>query len=138
MATTSALSTHPLPDAQSPYSVFRKSPGRGIDSIRQGINASESLRPEAGLIVLVPQIPNSKVLVKRPFAIRIDLMDERFLATSPISEIYELGETGAEALRNYLDTLVDHFYWLREKEAVLAPSVKEEFVLLCRYLQASL
>ncbi len=67
---------------------------------------------------------------------KVEPSGDRFLATSSVSEVYELGETRDEAVHNYLDALVGHFHWLIEKEPVLAPSVQEELALLRRYLQA--
>lgn len=85
--------------------------------------------------MVINRIPDSALLVRQPLVVMIEPMGDRFLATSTLSNVYEIGETRAETLHSYLDALVEHFYWLSEKEAILAPTVKQELMALRRYLQ---
>lgn len=72
--------------------------------------------------------------VVQPFHVLIEADGEGFIAKSPISLVYEWGETWQEALQSYIPVLVEHFEWLTEIEQSLSPAVKEELTLLRKYL----
>jgi hypothetical protein len=75
------------------------------------------------------------VQVVQPFSVRMDPDENRYIATSPISLVYEMGETWQAALRAYIFALVEHFTWLSEIEQSLSQSVQEELALLREHLQ---
>ncbi len=74
-------------------------------------------------------------IVIQPFDVRISPTEEEYIATSYISNLFELGETPGQAIRNYLEMLVDALTWLKKHEANLSPSVFEELRLLQSYLR---
>jgi hypothetical protein len=69
------------------------------------------------------------------FYIRIQPVQEEFVATSDISDIYELGETPAQASLNYLHSLVDELIWFQDNKDSLSESMLEDFNKLQRYLE---
>lgn len=79
--------------------------------------------------------PQATALVIQPFIIEIVPTEEEYLATSRISNAYELGATPGQAVRNYLEFLVDELIWLQKHEETLSDSVYEDLCLLQRYLR---
>jgi hypothetical protein len=86
------------------------------------------------LSVLVRAIPGAQVSVTHPFFIQIEPDGNQYHTYSQISLIFEAGDTPANAVRNYLDVLVDHFEWLTEEESSLAPHIRQELNVLRHYL----
>lgn len=74
-------------------------------------------------------------IVIQPFVIEVAPSEEEYLATSSISNVYELGVTPGQALRSYLKSLVDELVWLERNEAILSPSIREELRVLQSYLR---
>jgi hypothetical protein len=57
------------------------------------------------------------------------------MATSNISNAFELGATPGYALKNYLEFLVDELFWLQENAEQLSSSVQDDFHRLRRYIK---
>ena len=96
--------------------------GKGSFGIREGIEIHVS-HPDATAIVL------------QHFYVEVKLVGAEYIATSNISNSFELGMTPGRAIKNYLELLVDDFTWLEKHEASLSPSVHEDLRLLQSYLQ---
>jgi len=79
--------------------------------------------------------PNISAIVLQSFVVEVKLTGEEYLATSPISNSYEFGETAARTLENYLATLVDELGWLEKHELELSPAVREDLRLLRSYIR---
>lgn len=73
--------------------------------------------------------------MEQPFIVEVVPMESDFLATSRISNAYELGVSVGQALRNYLEFLVDELIWLQTHEKELSPSITEDLRLLQNYLR---
>ena len=81
-----------------------------------------------------PDLP-ATALVIQPFVVELIPRETGYLAISDISNAYELGATAGQALRNYLELLVDELLWLQKNEEQLSPSIQEDLRLLQRYLR---
>src|SRR5437660_12361529 len=66
--------------------------------------------------------PDATALVLQSFVVEVKLMGEEYLATGYRSNAYEFGATLGQAIKNYLDILVDGLTWLEKHEAELSPS----------------
>ena len=75
------------------------------------------------------------VVVIRPFVIELTPTEEGYMASSRISNTFELGSTLYEAARNYLDFLADEVLWLRRNLEQLSPPLQDGFRLLQNYLR---
>ncbi len=87
------------------------------------------------ILVDIQQIPNQPVQVLVHFPVMLLPEDGLYIATSPISPIYEAADNPRDALTTFLDALVEHMAWLTEEESTLAPHVAEELHLLRIYLR---
>lgn len=74
-------------------------------------------------------------IITRPLVIGLTCTEEGYMANSRISNAYEVGVTPYQAIKCYLEFLVDEFLWLKENEENLSASIYEEFSLLQKYLQ---
>jgi hypothetical protein len=79
--------------------------------------------------------PDATAIVIQPFVVEVKLKGEEYLATGHISNAYEFGVTPGEALKNYLEILIDELTWLEKHEAELSPSVHEDLHLLQSYIR---
>src|SRR6266516_1393577 len=79
--------------------------------------------------------PQITVRVMQPFVIEVTPSEEEYLATSRISNAYQLGATQAQAVRNYCELLVDELIWLQKHEQNLSVSIQQDLHLLQCYLQ---
>ena len=82
-------------------------------------------------LILYPR----KARVLQSFSIKLQPVEEGFIATSDISDIYELCETSAQAVSNYLYSLVDEIIWFQEHQESLSPSMLKDFDKLQFYLR---
>jgi len=57
------------------------------------------------------------------------------MATSDISNAFELGATAGRALKNYLEFLADELFWLQENAEQLSSSVQDDFHRLRRHMR---
>jgi hypothetical protein len=83
----------------------------------------------------ISDFSGGKTHTRKPFIVRVDPDEEGFIATSPISLVYEMGTTWHEALRNYLQALMEHFEWLVDIEHSLSASIQDELLVLREYLR---
>lgn len=79
--------------------------------------------------------PEATAIVIRPIMIGLTSTEEGYMASSHISNAYELGATLHQAISNYLEFLVDELLWLRNNEENLSSSIHEELYLLQSYLR---
>ena len=81
--------------------------------------------------------PRTVAVVIQPFTIDIKLSEEEdeYMATSSISNGFELEATPSQARESYLRSLVDDLVWLQKHKKDLSPSILEELYLLQRYMQ---
>jgi len=81
--------------------------------------------------------PKVTGIVIRPFIVEITLTEtrEEYIATSRISNTFELAATPAQALKSYLRALVDELAWLEKNEKSLSPSIFEELNHLQCYIR---
>ena len=106
----------------SSVGIANASKGRVYYTIREDYKISVS-HPEAAAIVM------------RSFIVEVSPTEEEYIATSGISNAYELGATPGQAIRTYLEFLVDELIWLQKREENLSPSIHEELHLLQDYLR---
>lgn len=76
-----------------------------------------------------------KARVLQPFYIKVQLESGEFVATSDISDIYEMWETRRLAVLNYLYSLVDELMWFQENQESLSGPMLENFNKLQLYLK---
>lgn len=76
-------------------------------------------------------------LVIQPFTIDIKLSEteDEYMATSSISNGFELEATPSQARESYLRSLVDDLFWLQKHKEELSPSILEELYILQHYIQ---
>ncbi len=79
--------------------------------------------------------PKATAIVIRSFVIGLTPTEEGYMATSQISNSYELGVTPQQAIRNYLEFLVDELIWLEKNQENLSSSIHEDFSLLQSHLR---
>jgi len=83
------------------------------------------MRVANNLFISHPRLIRS-VIVLCFFQIKIKLVQEEFVATSSISDVYETGETPALATLNYLYSLIDELVWYqRNKESLSEPMLRD-------------
>ena len=70
--------------------------------------------------------PKRDAVVIKPFPIHITEVEDGYVATSDICNIYELEATRGDAVRNYLYSLVDELIWLEKEENNLSPMFLEQ------------
>ncbi len=79
--------------------------------------------------------PEASAIVIHSFIVEVSPAEEEYIATSRISNAYEYGMTPGQAIRTYLEFLVDELIWLQKHEENLSPSIREDFRLLQSYLR---
>lgn len=77
----------------------------------------------------------TQAIVIRPFIVEVAPSDEEYMATSPISNVYEFGATPGEALMTYLRLLVDELLWLQKQEQYLSSSLLDDLHHLQEYIR---
>jgi len=82
-------------------------------------------------LILYPR----KARVLQSFFIKVQPVEDGFVATSDISDVYELGETSSQAVSNYLCSLADEIIWFQEHQESLSPSMLKDFDKLQFYLR---
>ena len=122
--TTDILNLHG--DANTEATIF------GPDKV--GISTNVSCNIYTGVKISIHE-PYATAMIIRPFIIGLTRTDEGYMASSRISNAYELGETPYQAIKSYLEFLVDEFLWLSKNEENLSASIHDEFSLLQKYLQ---
>ncbi|HZO74231.1 MAG TPA: hypothetical protein VFB60_18665 [Ktedonobacteraceae bacterium] len=89
---------------------------------------------EKGCLISNPDLMK-KARVLQPFYVKVQLDRGEFVATSDISDIYEVRETKGLAVRNYLYSLVDELIWFEENQESLLGPMLESFNKLQLYLK---
>ncbi|HLJ32447.1 MAG TPA: hypothetical protein VKU38_02300 [Ktedonobacteraceae bacterium] len=79
--------------------------------------------------------PDAKTTVRQLFYVEVRLVGEEYIASSSISNSFEIGETPGQAIKNYLELLVDKLIWLEKHRAELSPSIRQDFRLLQSYVR---
>jgi len=95
---------------------------------------SENYYINQGLVI---RLPGSKVIaiVTQPFLVEITPAEDGYVATSSISNVYEMGATHRIAIINFFKSLVDELIWLQKHEKELSPSIQQELRLLQNYIR---
>ena len=76
-----------------------------------------------------------KTRVVQPFYVKVQPVEDGFVAISDISDVYELGETLPQAVGNYLVSLVDELLWLHEHKQSLSFAMLKDLEKLKFYLR---
>lgn len=79
--------------------------------------------------------PDAAAIVMQPFGIEVRLVGNVYVASSNISTAYDFGETPKEAIRNYLELLVDKLTWFEKHKVELSPAIRQDFHLLESYVR---
>lgn len=81
--------------------------------------------------------PDTTAIVIRPFSVTFEHSEteDEYMATSSISNGFELEATPNQARETYLRSLVDDLVWLQKHKEELSPSILEELHLLQQYIQ---
>lgn len=87
-----------------------------------------------GAVIRVSR-PDATAVVIRPFNVEVRLTGEEYVASSSISNAFELGETPDQAIKNYLELLVDKLTWFEKHLAELSPSIRRDFHFLQNYVR---
>ncbi len=66
-----------------------------------------------GVLISGPNFTRSAEVLKS-LSLQVLLVEEGYIATSSISDIYEMGDFIGEAVLHYLYSLVDELLWLQE------------------------
>lgn len=78
--------------------------------------------------------PDATANVRQLFYVEVRLVGEEYIASSGISNSFEFGETPGQAIKNYLELLVDKLVWFEKHQAELSPSIRQDFRLLQSYV----
>lgn len=97
------------------------------------VEAPPNLRIGSGFVISCPNLMK-EARVLHPFSIKIQPVAEGFIATSDISDVYELGETRQQATLNYLYSLVDEIVWFQDNEERLSQHMLEDYKRLQFYV----
>ena len=79
--------------------------------------------------------PDVTAIVLHPFNVMVRTEGEEYIASSTISNSYEFGVTIGQAIKNYLELLVDKLTWFEKHKAELSPSIRQDFHLLQSYVR---
>lgn len=73
-------------------------------------------------------------VIRQTFYIQLFPTEEGFVATSPITDIYEQGNSAGDAVRNYLYSLADELLWFEAREKNLSASMLDQFHSIQSYV----
>lgn len=122
--TTDILNLHG--DANSEATIF------GSEKVGASTNVGCNINPGVKISIEESEVT---AIITRPFVIGLTRTEEGYMASSRISNAYEVGVTPYQAIKRYLEFLVDELLWLKKNEENLSASIHEEFSLLQKYLQ---
>ncbi len=74
----------------------------------------------------------------QPFTVEVAPSEEEYLASSRISNAYELGMLPSLAVKNYLAVLADELVWLQKNEANFSASLQDDLLLLQQFLRVTI
>lgn len=118
-------------------SLYRRANSKTVTS-KSGIASanvgSKDYYIHSGLEIRI-SVPHTTATVIQPFVIEVTPTEEGYLATSRISTVFELEETPGQAVRSYLQSLLDELVWLQEQEGHLSPAIQEELRFLQNYVK---
>lgn len=103
----------------------------GIDNATTW-NGSYAIREGMQIRVYHPDVTAN---VRQLFHVEVRLMGEEYVASSNISNSFEIGETPGQAIKNYLELLVDKLVWFQKHRTELSPSIYQDFRLLQSYIR---
>src|SRR5436190_10565769 len=106
---------------------------RNIYGVAQATSLPVFLIIEKGFTIYNSHLMRSAIVLQ-PFSVKVWLVQEEFVATSGISDGYELGETNRLAVRNYLYSFVDELIWFQQHRDSLSDRLLENFAKLQLYL----
>lgn len=75
-----------------------------------------------------------KIVIRRAFYIQLCPVEEGFVATSPITDIYEQESSVDNAVRSYLYSLADEFLWFETRGKNLSESMLDQFHSIQSYV----
>ena len=74
------------------------------------------------------------VKVLRPFSVKLLFENYEYIATSPISDLYEVDASAGSAVSSYLYSLADELFWLEERKDNLSTPLLKQLETLQSYL----
>lgn len=107
-------------------------PKAGIGNANIGDKRYVQIHPDVVISISQPRIT---AIVLQPFNVELTPKEGGYVATSNISNAFELGATPGYALKNYLEFLVDELFWLQENAEQLSSSIKNDFHRLRWYMR---
>src|SRR6266550_5789757 len=87
-----------------------------------------------GIVIRVSH-PDATAIVVQSFYVEVRLVGEEYVVSSNISNSFEFGMTPGQAIKNYLELLVDKLTWFEKHKAELSPSIHEDLHLLQSYMR---
>lgn len=107
-----------------------------VEGIVASVNVgSKDYYINRGLKIDISELKASAIVIQ-PFIVEVVPSEDEYLATSSISNVYELGTTPGQTLRRYFKSLLDELVWLERNEGNLSHSIREELRLLQKYLRS--
>lgn len=88
---------------------------------------------KAGFVLPMP-LHRTYANVLQTFYIQLAATDDGYIATSPISDIYEQDVSAGDAVRKYLYSLVDELLWLREHKEDVSDMIRKQLDLIQSYI----
>lgn len=73
-------------------------------------------------------------VIRQTFYIQLFPTEDGFVATSPITDIYEQGNSIGDAVRNYLYSLADELLWFEARKKNLSASMLDQFHSIQSYV----
>ncbi len=73
-------------------------------------------------------------MICQTFYIQLFPTEDGFVATSPITDIYEQGNSVGDAVRNYLYSLADELLWFEAQKENLSASMLDQFHSIQSYI----
>ena len=84
---------------------------------------------------LIPYADGERqVRVLRSFDIEVQAVKGEFVAVSSVSDVFEIGETPAQAVLSYLHSVVDELKWFQAHKQSLSPPMLKDLDKLLNYL----
>ena len=87
-----------------------------------------------GMTISIPNLEVTAVVLQS-FIVEVNPSEDEYLASSRISNVYELGVNPGQALINYLRLLVNEVSWLQKHENSLSSAICKELRHLQQYLR---
>jgi hypothetical protein len=81
---------------------------------------------QPSLVIPIKPMIWKNIAITKQFPVILSFEENVFLATTPITDEYEVGYTQAGALKNFLNNLADHFQWLTVEETNLGIPLEKE------------